>query len=112
MSRTKNLTLLVAALLMLQGTLFGACALYRFAFPTPVILTSSSPAGTYIVTLTGQSDRPRFPAVIHTVSFSVVKDQKAFLLERYLHSGDWLDRRPLSAAAPAPPTGYQPAHAP
>ena len=41
--------------------------------------------------MTGQRDRPRVPFVEHEVRFSVTKDAKAFLANKFLHSGDWLD---------------------
>jgi hypothetical protein len=91
MRRAKSLILLIAATLALPATLLAACAFYGVVFPHPRILTSTSPAGTYTVTLTGKAERPSYPAVVNTVWFSIVKDNKPFLAERYLHSGDWLD---------------------
>jgi hypothetical protein len=56
-----------------------------------VVLTTSSPKGTYTVRLTGQRDRPKVPLLSHQVLFSVNKDGKEVLTNEYLHSGDWLD---------------------
>jgi hypothetical protein len=81
----------IVVVLVLIGALFGTYILNRTVFSASDILTSSSPAGTYAVTLSGQSERPSFPAVEHTVYFRVVKDGKPFINGKYFHSGDWLD---------------------
>ena len=57
----------------------------------PVILTTTSPAQTYTVSLSGQKDSPRLPALMNTVTFSVTKRSETFLVNEYLHSGDWFD---------------------
>ena len=90
MKRAKILIAIVVVL-MLTGVLFGIYVLNRVFFNTPDILTSSSPGGTYSVTLSGQSDEPSFPVLEHTVYFRVVKDGGSFITGEYFHSGDWFD---------------------
>ena len=60
-------------------------------YQSDVVLTTSSPKGTYTVRLTGQRDRPKVPLITHEVLFSVSKDGKDVLTNKYLHSGDWFD---------------------
>lgn len=89
MRRAKLLIAIVVVLLI--SALFWTYILNRVFFNAPDILTSSSPSGTYSVTLSGQSDEPSFPIVEHTVYFRVVKDGGPFLTGKYFHSGDWFD---------------------
>lgn len=89
--RRAKLLISIVAILAVPGSLFGAYILGRFVFLAPDICSSSSPAGTYTVTLTGQAERPAFPAVVHTVNFHVVKHGQSLITEKYFHSGDWLD---------------------
>lgn len=57
----------------------------------PVFLTTTSPSETYTVSIAGQKDRPYLPVLVNTVRFSVTKNSETFLVNQYLHSGDWLD---------------------
>jgi len=88
-NRTKRLL----ATVIVCGTLgVGLWMLWvRIAAADPVFLTTTSPAQTYTVSIAGQKDRPRFPAIVNTVTFSVTKRSETFLGSQYLHSGDWLD---------------------
>jgi len=63
----------------------------RIAVASSVFLTTTSPAQTYTVNIAGKKDRPRFPALVNTVRFSVTKGSETFLVNQYLHSGDWFD---------------------
>lgn len=56
-----------------------------------VFLTTTSPAQTYTVRISGRKERPRVPFVMNTSWFSVNKGSEDFLQNEYLHSGDWLD---------------------
>ena len=90
--KLRRLLLGIAAVLALAAAAsFAAFTFSRILFFTPEILTSSSPAGTYSVTLTGQSERPVLPAFKHRVWFRVVKDGKPYISDKYFHSGDWFD---------------------
>lgn len=58
-----------------------------------VVLTTSSPASTYTVTLAGQRDQPKVLWLSHEVRFSVSKSKgaKESLTNKYLHFGDGFD---------------------
>ena len=84
-----NLVLLVTFL----GVAVGAVHIVQTIRHREVVLTTSSPANTYTVTLAGQRDRPKVPLLYHQVRFSVSKSKgaKESLTNKYLHSGDWFD---------------------
>lgn len=66
-------------------------AVYRLAVQSSPFLTTTSPNGTYVVQLSGRKDRTTLPVIYHRVRFSVSKNGRSFLTNRYLYSGDWLD---------------------
>lgn len=61
------------------------------ALANPLFLTTNSPKQTYMVQLAGRSKRPLVPFVVHSVYFSVEKQSRSFLSDKYVHSGDWFD---------------------
>src|SRR5829696_1819241 len=69
----------------------GSVTVFQAIRPGEPFLSTTSPQGTYTVQLTGQQDRPRIPFVEHEVRFSVTRDEKAHLANKFLHSGDWMD---------------------
>lgn len=81
----------LALLLTFIAAVVGAVHVVKTTNQTDVFLTTSSPKGSYVVSLSGRKDRPKLPMVSHEVSFSVTKDGKASSTNNYLHSGDWLD---------------------
>lgn len=89
MNRTKWLL----ATAMIFGVLgVGLWLLWlRIAAINSVFLTTTSPAQTYTVRISGRQNRPRLPVVTHMAWFSVTRGSEAFLVNEYLHSGDWLD---------------------
>jgi hypothetical protein len=89
MKKAKRFVLVFFSVLL--GTSLVVCMIYKVVFAAQQFLASSSPAGTYTVLLSGRPERPRVPAVVNSVWFRVVKGHDAFIGERYLHSGDWLD---------------------
>ena len=80
-------------LLIFIGGLFGASiltfALYKISINRSSFLVTSSPKGTYTVELTGQKERPYF--FTNEVRFHVLKNEKLFLRNKYLYSGDSFD---------------------
>jgi hypothetical protein len=54
-------------------------------------LTTSSPAGTYKLILSGDKDRPSLPMVDHSVFLTVFKNEKRLVVSREIYSSDWLD---------------------
>src|ERR1044072_6769910 len=89
MNRTKRLLATVIACGILG---LGLWILWvRIAAASLVFLMTTSPAQTYTVSIAGQKDRPRLPALVNTVRFSVTKKFETFLVNQYMHSGDWLD---------------------
>jgi len=91
MKRAKRLVLLLLVVSVVLGALLCVHTVYKIVFAAHQFLASSSPTGTYTVLLTGRPKRPRVPAVVNSVWFSVVKGNHVFIGERYLHSGDWFD---------------------
>jgi hypothetical protein len=81
----------LALLLTFFAVAVGSVTVVKTTRHNGVFLTTSSPKGSYTVRLTGRKDRPKVPLVSHEVSFSVSKDGKLFLTNKYLHSGDWFD---------------------
>jgi hypothetical protein len=69
----------------------GAVQVVKITNQGDIFLTTSSPKGSYVVSLTGRKDRPKLPMVNHEVRFSLAKTGKASLTNKYLHSGDWFD---------------------
>jgi hypothetical protein len=82
-----NLVLVLAVV----AAAVGSVQVVKTTIQNDVFLTTSSPKGSYTVRLTGRNDRPKVPLVSHEVLFSVSKDGKVFLTNKYLHSGDWFD---------------------
>jgi hypothetical protein len=83
----KNLVLLFAFV----ATAVGAVLVVRRIEQGKVFLSTSSPNGTYVVSLAGRRDRPLLPFITHEVVFSVTKDGRESLTRKYLHSGDGFD---------------------
>jgi len=81
----------LALLFTFVGVAVGSVTLFKIATEPKAFLSTSSPRRTYTVSLTGRKDRPKVPFVNHQVLFSVSRDQKVFLANKYLHSGDWFD---------------------
>lgn len=54
-------------------------------------LTTSSPAGTYKLILSGEKDRPSLPMVDYSVFLTVFKNEKTLVISREIYSSDWLD---------------------
>ncbi|HKG48727.1 MAG TPA: hypothetical protein VKB02_18475 [Pyrinomonadaceae bacterium] len=65
--------------------------MYSSRGETGVFLTTSSPSGTYRVTLSGGQHRPRVPLIDHVVFIGVSKFGKTVFQNKELYSGDWLD---------------------
>lgn len=91
MRESKNLFKKFLPLLVLPGTLLVSLLVYKIAARPQVFLNTSSPRGTYTVQLAGPSGGARIPAIYHEVQFSVRKQERAFLSNEHLHSGDLLD---------------------
>jgi hypothetical protein len=90
MCQNKSVLHLTLLGIFVSGVL-AVASLVRAPKQTETFLTTSSPNGTYIVRLTGRKDRPKILFVTHEVFFSVTKNGKEFLSNKYIHSGDWLD---------------------
>jgi hypothetical protein len=84
----KTVKLLVFIALFL-GTLTLSLTLYKFSVNHSPFLVTALPKGTYTVKLTGQKERPYF--FTNEVHFHVFKNEKTFLNDKYLHSGDAFD---------------------
>jgi hypothetical protein len=87
---TKKAMVRISLLLTFLIAAVGSVAVMSY-IQNDVFLTTSSPKGTYTVHLSGQRDWPKVPFRLNNVFFSVVKDGKKALTNKYLHSGDWLD---------------------
>jgi hypothetical protein len=74
------------SIIALFGVLILSFLLYKTSVKQTAFLTTSSPARTYTVYLTGQKQRPLFFTV--EVRFNVLKNGDSFLANKYLHSGD------------------------
>lgn len=86
-----NISKKIISICALLGTLLASLFLYKVIARSQVFLATSSPNRTYIVSLMGRKDSPHIPVVSHKVRFSALKTSKAFLSDKYLHSGDWFD---------------------
>lgn len=78
-------------LLALVGALTVGIVAYKLLFQPEVWLSTSSPNKVYVVELTGEKSRPRFPFHEHEVQFNVVRNGNSFIRNAYSHSGDWFD---------------------
>lgn len=81
----------LALLLAFTGAAVGSVTLWKITTQSESFLSTTSPKGTYTVRLTDRKDRPKIPLLNHKVLFSVTRDGKVVLANRYLHSGDWFD---------------------
>ena len=81
----------MALLFTFIGAAVGSVTLVKTIKETEVLLTTTSPKGTYTVRLTGRAERPKLPFVSHQVLFSVTMGGEVALANKYLHSGDWFD---------------------
>lgn len=86
----------------LIGVLLLALISYRASGGFSEFLTTSSPNGTYRVSLTGQKGRPVL-GLMSEVRFEVFKNGELFVAKKYLHSGDSFD---LSFEAGYPNHGW------
>ena len=80
---TLLLTFLVAA--------FGGVLIVKTIRQRQVFLSTTSPKGSYVVSLTGRRDRPRMPLLSNEVYFSASKEGKEYLTKEFFHYGDWFD---------------------
>jgi hypothetical protein len=76
--------------IVLVGALFISIVLYETVIKLFPFFTTSSPADTYTVNLSGRKERP-FIFGTHEVRFDVLKNKKSFVYDQYLHSGDFMD---------------------
>lgn len=72
------------------GSLLISMVLYETVIKLSPFFTTSSPADTYTVNLSGRKERP-FIFGTHEVRFDVLKNKKNFVYDQYLHSGDFMD---------------------
>ena len=81
----------LALLFAFTGAAVGSLTLWKIKTQSESFLSTTSPKGTYTVRLTGRKDRPKVPFLNHQVLFSVSREEKVVVANRYLHSGDWFD---------------------
>jgi hypothetical protein len=81
----------LALLFAFAGAAVGSITLWKITTQSESFLSTTSPKGTYTVRLTGRKDRPKLPFLNHQVLFSVSREEKVVVANRYLHSGDWFD---------------------
>jgi hypothetical protein len=81
----------LALLFAFGGAAFGSVTLWKITTQPGSFLSTTSPKGIYTVKLTGRKDRPKVPFLNHQVLFSVSRNEKVVVANKYLHSGDWFD---------------------
>ncbi|CAN5645283.1 hypothetical protein BH24ACI2_BH24ACI2_11770 [soil metagenome] len=89
MSKTKEIIKSILPVFVLFGAVLVSLVFYNVYVRSTPFFTTSSPAGTYMVNLTGQKERPHIFTV--EVRFNVLKNGKPFWSDQYLHSGDAFD---------------------
>jgi hypothetical protein len=77
----------LALLFAFTGAAVGSLTLWKITTQSESFLSTTSPKGTYTVRLTGRKDRPKVPFLNHQVLFSVSREEKVVVANRYLHSG-------------------------
>jgi hypothetical protein len=91
----------LALLFAFGGAAFGSVTLWKITTQPGSFLSTTSPKGIYTVKLTGRKDRPKVPFLNHQVLFSVSRNEKVVVANKYLHSGDWFDH--LTSYIPTTP---------
>jgi len=90
MRMSKILTIVTGGIVGLIGVSLLSLILYRASSEFSEFLTTSSPNGTYRVSLTGRKGRPVL-GLTSEVRFAAFKDGELFVPKKYLHSGDSFD---------------------
>jgi hypothetical protein len=99
---TKTITLVAGSTAVLIGVLLLSLIFYHASGGSSEFLITSSPNGTYRVSLSGQKGRPPL-GLTSEVRFEVFKNGELFVPKKYLHSGDSFD---LSFEAGYPNHGW------
>ena len=87
---TRRTIKILAVLFCLCTVLVLSFVLYRAIGKFSEFFRTSSPRGTYAVTLTGKKGRPPL-GFVNEVFFEVVKNGESYIPKTYLHSGDTFD---------------------
>lgn len=87
----RNVYVRLTLLLTFLAAAIGGVLIVKTISKRQVFLSTSSPKGSYVVSLTGRRDRPKFPLRSNEVYFSVSKAGKEYLTNEFFHFGDWFD---------------------
>lgn len=90
-SSQKRLIAILVSVMVLAGASLVGVTVLRALFARPLFSTIPSPDGALSLRLKGDPTGPIQPIIDHSVSFDLFHNGQPVLVNKFVHSGDWLD---------------------